>query len=642
VVKGNTLYEYQEQTDQVLAWNTTTWSPKPLELPKERAYDQWWIYPGQEGALALNDLSCTMTVHRLPGFEKTATVPFAGRPSRAAISDALRYLAVAFQGGDIPKVLLWDLAAKSERPVFGDLRGKIVHLSFSPNSQVLMGAAQGGEIGLWSVSKGKALPSPVEDSWNAQEDWPRPPFFGPDSTRLYLNRGREGKGLEAWDWSKGTLLPVYEAGVGRLYAFAISPDESILAAAGSIGTVVLLDTKNFQPIGRLSVSGAPITTLAFSRSGRLLAGGGLDRSSILWDVKTQIELGALGGNEHTVQEIVFAPDEQSVLTRMGNGQIVIWDLRALDGPSNLLWRATNRIEGLTVSSDERVMATKDSSGNIHVWDSASGRHIQSVQTGAPNSTALLFAMSFSPTQPILAWSGCSWFGILDYQTGQSSSFALARQGTYCNPGFSPDGREFAVASSSHIMIFDVATRQLRPFAAIQNTTFGLAFSPSGTLLASGQDGGALSLWERATGRQIAKVHAHTPGVFNVIFSPDGRLIATTGLDTTGKLWDVIPGGLQPRLTLRGLVGRVGLVFSPDGRRVAASSEGDHSFVLWDTDTGLQVGTIYGRRGGFLGFAFARDGNAIYSAAEDGEVRIWPVPPLRKTQGPGSSQPTATP
>jgi len=105
---------------------------------------------------------------------------------------------------------------------------------------------------------------------------------------------------------------------------------------------------------------------------------------------------------------------------------------------------------------------------------------------------------------------------------------------------------------------------------------------------------------------------------------------------------VTPGGLQPRLTLRGLVGRVGLLFSPDGRRVAASSEGDNSFALWDTDTGLQVGTIYGRRGGFLDFAFSHDGNTIYSAAEDGEVRIWPVPPLGRIQGPARSQSTAAP
>ena len=44
------------------------------------------------------------------------------------------------------------------------------------------------------------------------------------------------------------------------------------------------------------------------------------------------------------------------------------------------------------------------------------------------------------------------------------------------------------------------------------------------------------MWEKATGHEIAKVHAHTPGVFNVVFSPDGRKIAYVRRVRQGDAW----------------------------------------------------------------------------------------------------------
>src|SRR5216117_219422 len=98
---------------------------------------------------------------------------------------------------------------------------------------------------------------------------------------------------------------------------------------------------------------------------------------------------------------------------------------------------------------------------------------------------------------------------------------------------------------------------------------------------------------------------------DVEFSRDGRLLGSGSWDSTGKLWEVVPGGLKLRYTLRGHIGSVNLIVSPDGRRVVSSSFGDSTLKLWDTQTGLEVGTLYGHRGGVAGFAFSRDGSTLY-------------------------------
>jgi WD40 repeat protein len=373
-------------------------------------------------------------------------------------------------------------------------------------------------------------------------------------------------------------------------------------------------------------------SLAFSPSGRLLISGSEDRTAKLWDMKTQRALATLGGNGDTIRDVAFTPDEKSVLTLTGDGIIKVWNLRALED-RDVLWRGTNALRDLAVSSDERTIATLDSLGWIHVWDRVRGAEIRSAQTGGPNGNATAFAMSFSPTEHVLTWAGWSSLELLNYDLGETNSFPLAGRFGFCGPAFSPDGRELAFADGANIRLLDMATRKPRMFAPIERTVFGLAISPDGSLLAAAHAGGNITLWDRASGREITNVLAHPPEAHDVEFSPDGQILASAGVDATGKLWDVTPSGLKLRYTLRGHVGWVNLVFSPDGRRVVSSGSGDEAPKLWDTKTGLQTGTIYGRGGRIVRVAFSRDGNGVYAAGEDGEVSIWRAPPLDQLEAP---------
>src|SRR5439155_2666180 len=276
----------------------------------------------------------------------------------------------------------------------------------------------------------------------------------------------------------------------------------------------------------------------------------------------------------------------------------------------VLWHTTNLINRLAVSANEKVVATLDTLGGIHVWDRVSGGEICKVQTGEQDRNT---DFSFSPADPdhILAWVGLKSVGILDYRSGHTDTFPLSDMHSFSNPAFSPDGREFAFGGPTNIMILDMETRKPRPFVAIDKAVYCLAFSPNGALLASAQRGGNLTLWDRASGREITCTSAHPPAAFSVEFSRDGRLLASGGSDGTAKLWEVLSGSLKSLRTLPGHVGWVDVTFSPDGRRLLSNSTGN-ALRIWDIKTGLEVGTLYSPGGRFAGFAFSRDGNTIYS------------------------------
>jgi WD40 repeat protein len=96
--------------------------------------------------------------------------------------------------------------------------------------------------------------------------------------------------------------------------------------------------------------------------------------------------------------------------------------------------------------------------------------------------------------------------------------------------------ELAINGDKGVQLWDVAFgRQTGRSLSAGRTTGGpidsVAFSPDGTMLATGSDIG-MQLWEVATGDQLASLSVGQ--INSVAFSPDGTTLATGGT----ALWDV--------------------------------------------------------------------------------------------------------
>ncbi len=174
-----------------------------------------------------------------------------------------------------------------------------------------------------------------------------------------------------------------------------------------------------------------------------------------------------------------------------------------------------------------------------------------------------------------------------------------------------------------LRLYDVATgERLNTLTGFQDDVYSVVFSPDGKTLASGSWDATLRLYDVATGEILNTLTGHTEGVRSVVFNPDGTILASGSYDDTIRLWDVATGN-----TLKTLTGHTGgvssVVFSPDGT-ILASGSGDATIRLWDVATGDPLTTLTGHTGNVTSIAFSPDGSTLASGSYDDTIRLWDV------------------
>jgi serine/threonine protein kinase/WD40 repeat protein len=380
------------------------------------------------------------------------------------------------------------------------------------------------------------------------------------------------------------------------------------------------------------------SALAFSPDGRRLLAGGA-RWPGRETTSTRIcDLTAARVEEAFAAEdgpVAFTPDGTPLQLAAEPGRIVLRDLSKGRPVGQFAFPAERpaaeadpKPPVLALARDGALVAAATSQ-TLTAWEARTGRE---VCRGA-GATALAFA----PDHSQLASADGSIITVYPLaHPGKAVTFERSRTKVLClafardpvRPEEGKDGGWLLAAGEAggFVTVWDVAKRMPRAFCRGSDYDVrALAFSPDATLLATAGRGPP-KLWDAATGRLLLTLESGS-WVTDVAFSADGRALAISSLsiyDGGGiSLYELEDSrGIR---TLRGLTAPVERVkLSPDGRLVAAITH-DWRIGLWEARTGRLLHVLEAPAGltaDNAAIAFGPGGR--FAAAAGREARLWDV------------------
>ncbi len=339
-----------------------------------------------------------------------------------------------------------------------------------------------------------------------------------------------------------------------------------------------------------------VLAVAFSRDGKVLSTTSDDGSVAVWDVPTARLRASFVGHAGSAFGALFSRDGATLYTGSSDGSVIVWDIRGerrLGRPfrfdpvaaagEGAHTPAENASTAVAVSPDNSLFATSPAPGHVTIWRSSDQAAL--TQLHGP-------------------------FGYV---------VSLA---------FSHDGRLLAVTGNApNTVVWGVTTKKIVRIlrSPVRAGAAGVAFSPDDELLGTSgvgtpSDPALLRVYVLRTGKLIGQVETRHNTLQDLDFAPDGRLLATAGLDGKILVWNVARRALERTILHR--VAILTIRFSPDGKTIATGDlSGNVDF--WDAQTGRKVGHTLGGQNGFVfSVAYEASGRELVTTSGDGKLRLW--------------------
>jgi WD40 repeat protein len=290
-----------------------------------------------------------------------------------------------------------------------------------------------------------------------------------------------------------------------------------------------------------------------------------------------------------ISGLSFSPDGKFLATAAGDpgynkdprnvpGELTIWPAD-LSQPLAHCSGHKGRVDGVVFDATSTRLASVSADNTARLWE---------VPSGNPGKVFAIDILAF-------------WRGV--------------------TPAFSPDGKTVAVPSVRELRLLNPETGETDRSPADHLREAGpCAYSLDGTLLAFAGGGSkpSVTVWQMPERRELYRLPI---GASALALSPDGRRLAISHGKTV-RLCDAATG--KEPLTLPGHDGSVQTIaFSPDGRSLASGGV-DQVVRVWDVETGQEVRIFRGHTGSVRRLAYHPDGTRIASGDDGGVIKVWEV------------------
>lgn len=470
---------------------------------------------------------------------------------------------------------------------------------------------------LWDASTGQQLKK--YDAGSAV----RTVEFTADGTGLVL--GEQDGTVQVVE--SGTLRPMFELdGAGSVVRDTeMTPDGSRLAVGYGSGHIQVWNVAQRESdfVQRLQDAAHSVS---LSSAGATLAVGLRDGSIQTFDVNERVQTATMAHHDDAVSAVQFLDGDEVLLSAGLDGRVFGWNSRVKLQSAFVRMETDYKVWSMAVSDSVDMVATGGRGGVVELRDRSTARllrrcapHPQTVDRLRFSSDGRLLAGASWKSQDVLIW---------DVATG-----ALRRtfkcEAVARDMDFSPDDQQLAIAQfDGTLSIRAVVGDDVRAANVDGVPAYDVAYSPDGALLAA-----CSGDWPRATPGVIRLLNAddlktlrvlkgHESAVRGLAFAPSGQLLASCGEDGSIRIWNVATGATER--TLRGADPLRAVAFSRDGKWLAAAAD-DGTVSVWNTERETVIQRLRGGADMFCA-GFTSDGTALWGAGGDRAFRFWQFQP----------------
>ncbi|KAJ7641772.1 hypothetical protein FB45DRAFT_826046 [Roridomyces roridus] len=390
-----------------------------------------------------------------------------------------------------------------------------------------------------------------------------------------------------------------------IQAVAFSPNAQQVVAGSDDGLLRLWNAQTGAAENTIQAHLGPILSIEFANSGARIVSSSADSTIKICDAVTGSLEATLLGHTDAVNSVKFSPNDTQVVSASSDKTVKIWDANSGTLVIELKYHTSAVLAAIFSPDSSRVFSASEDGACIWIYHMLSGE----LETIIPYPGNHITALSFSHDSRRLAFAASPL-------------------------SFLPSPRILAIHTGGTSTEPESAAHRLRPGpgSAIVNC---LAFSPDGTLLASGGKSW-VKAWNTKTG-QLWSVTDQVQNVLSVSFSQENSRIVVGSTDGV-RIWNHDPDkDSKSEGAIRGR--RVDwncLVFSPDGGWLAGISN-QNSVKLWNATTGQPIALSLASSS-FVrdleriepilrieGVAFSRNGERLLGVVLDpGWSKGWPI------------------